>query len=68
VRRGPVGSLTAPEGDETEFARFEIEGVTVYVERALIAPLPSEGGEILVSLDAWGKVRIALAPTARPGS
>jgi hypothetical protein len=61
VRRGPVGSLLAPEGNEIPFVRFEVDGVVVWIERALLEALPAEGGEIMVSLGEWGKVGVEVA-------
>jgi hypothetical protein len=58
VRRGPVGSLLAPEGNETPFERFEVGGVAVWIERVLLEALPAGGGEIEVALDQWGKARV----------
>ena len=56
--------MLAPEGNETPFVRFEVEGVAVCIERALLEALPAGGGEILVALDGWGKARVEVERAA----
>jgi len=64
VRRGPVGSLLVPEEKETPCMRFEVAGVIIWIERALLEALPAEGGVIMVSLGEWGKVRVEVERAA----
>jgi len=58
VRRGPVGSLKAPEEEETPCMRFEVAGIIIWIERALLEALPAQGGEIMVAMGEWGEVRV----------
>lgn len=55
--------MREPEGTQSDFARFEAEGITFHVEKRLLSALPPEGGEIRCAMGEYGTTTIELRPS-----